>query len=59
MSDFPANIPSASFYESKFLKLLPIARYILRINSFIPRATDLFSRMIQQDGNRATLTKQL
>ena len=34
-------------------------RWILRINDFIPRATDLFSRMITQGGNRTTLTKQL
>ena len=28
-------------------------------NNFIPRASDFFSRMIAQGGNRATLTKEL
>ena len=36
-----------------------MARCSLRTKYFIPRASDLFSRMIVQDGNRATLTKQL
>ena len=36
-----------------------IVRCTLRINGFIPRASNLFSRMITQGGNRAVLTKQL
>ena len=43
---------------SIFSKLLRIVRCTLRINDFIPRASNLFSRMITQGGNRATLTKQ-
>ena len=47
------------FSDSTFSELLPIARCNLRINDFITRASDLFSKMIAQSGNRATLTKQL
>ena len=53
-----SKIPSADFYGSIFSKFVRIARRTLRINDFIPRASDLFSR-IAQGGNRATLTKQL
>ena len=42
-----------------FLKPLQIARYTLRINDFTPRASDLFSRIMTQGGDIATLTKQL
>ena len=36
-----------------------IARCTLKLTDFIPRASALFSRMIAQGGNRATLAKQL
>ena len=54
-----SNIPSTIFRGSIFSGLLRIARYTLRINDFILRASDLFSRMIVKGGNRAALTKQL
>ena len=59
MSHLLSNIPSTIFYGSIFSELFRIARCTLRINGFIPMASDLFSRKIAQVGNRATLTKQL
>ena len=53
-----SNIPSTIFYGSIFSELPKIARCNRRINDFIPRASDLFSRIIAQGGNSATLTKQ-
>ena len=52
-----SNLPSTIFYGSIFSVLLGIARCTLRIVDFIPSASDLFSRMIAQGGNRGTLTK--
>ena len=46
------NIPSTIFYGSTFSALLSIARCT-------PRASDLFSRMMAQGGNRETLPKEL
>ena len=59
MPHLSSNIPSTISSGSLFSELLRIAECSLRTKNFIPRASDLFSRMIVQDGNRATLTKQL
>ena len=59
MPHLSSNIPSTISSGSIFSELLRMARCSLRTKDFIPRASDLFSRMIVQDGNRATLTKQL
>ena len=50
-------MPSKHLYGSVLLEFLRIAR--CRINDFITRPSDLFSRMMTQGGNRTTLTKQL
>ena len=57
MPHLSSNIPSTISSGSIFSELLRMARCSLRTKNFIPRASDLFSRMIVQD--RATLTKQL
>ena len=44
---------------NKFSEPLRIARCTLKINDFIPRSFNLFSRMMAQGGNKATPTKQL
>ena len=54
MPHFSSNIPSTTFYGSVFSEFLRIATCTLKINDFIPRASDLFLRMIAQGGNRAT-----
>ena len=57
MPHLSSNIPSTISSGSIFSELLRMVRCSLRTKNFIPRASDLFSRMIVQD--RATLTKQL
>ena len=57
MPHMSSNLPSTIFYGSIFLEALCIARCTLRINDFIPRASDLFSRMMAQGWNRATIKK--
>ena len=59
MPHLSINIPSTVSSGSIFSELLRMAKCCLRTKNFLPRASDLFSRMIVQDGNRATLTKQL
>ena len=59
MPHLSSNMPSTISSGSIFSELLRMARCSLKTKNFKPRATDLFSRMIVQDGNRATLTKQL
>ena len=52
------NISYTIFFEFLFSEIFPIARTIQRINHFLPQESDSFSKMIAQDGNRSTLTKQ-
>ena len=59
MPHFSSNIPSSIFYASAFSEFLRIARCTLRLNDFIPRASELFSRMILQGGHKASLSKQI
>ena len=53
MPHLSINIPSTVSSGSIFSELLRMAKCCLRTKNFIPRASDLFSRMIVQDGNRA------
>ena len=46
MLHMSSNIPSTIFYGFIFSELLRKARCFLRINDFIPTASDLFSRMM-------------
>ena len=59
MALLSSSIPSTISSGSTFSELLRIARCSLRIDDFIPRDSDLFSKMIAQGGNRAALPKQL
>ena len=59
MPHLSSNIPSTISSGSIFSELLRMAKCCLRTKNFIPRAFDLFSRMIVQDGTTAALTKQL
>ena len=59
MPHLSSNIPFTISSGSIFSELLRMTKCSLRTKKFIPRASDFFSRMIVQDGNRATLTKQL
>ena len=59
MPQLSRNIPSMVFYVSISPELFRIPRCTLRINDFIPRASDLFPKMMAQIGNRSTVPKQL
>ena len=59
MPHLSSNIPSTISSGSIFSEYLRMARCSLRTKNVLPRASDLVSRMIVRDGNRATLTKQL
>ena len=59
MPHLSSNIPSTISSWSIFSELLRMTRCSLKTKNFIPRASDLLSKMIVQYGNRATLTKQL
>ena len=59
MALLSSNIPSAISSGSIFSEILRIARCSLRTDDFTPRDSDLFSKMIAQDGNRVALPKQL
>ena len=48
MPDMSSNILSSFFYGPIFSEFFYIANCALRINDFIPRASDLFSRLIKQ-----------
>ena len=54
-----SNIPSTICSGSIFAELLRIARCSVRTDDFIPRDSDVFSKMIAQGGNTAALTKQV
>ena len=54
-----SNIPSTIFHGSIFSELLRKTRCTLRIDGFLLRTSNLFTRMISQAGNRETITKQL
>ena len=42
-----------------FLELIRLAKCTIRVNDFIPRASDTFSRITTQRAKSATLNKQL
>ena len=59
MPDLSSNIPSTVFYGSVLSEFLRIARYTLLYNDFIPKARDLYQRMITQGGNVKLTGKQI
>ena len=52
MLHMPPDIPLTIFYGSIFSEPFYIARSNLRINDFILRKSDLFSKMVPQRGTR-------
>ena len=59
MPDKRGNIPSHVFYGSIMSEFLRIARATLLYNDFLPRALDLFSRMISQGGGKFLVLRQI
>ena len=54
-----SNIPSAIFYGSVLSEFLRIARCTLLFEDFIPKANQLFHRMISQGGDKTIICKQI
>ena len=59
MPHLSSNIPSSIFYGSVFSEFLRIARCTLIFEDFIPRASELYSRMRSQGGDSRSILKQI
>ena len=44
----PSNVPSSMFYGSVFSDFLQIARCILKLTDFVPKASQLYATTIKQ-----------
>ena len=54
-----ANIPSTKFCGSTFSEFLRITRCTLKLEHFLPRASELYSRMLSQGANQRCINKQI
>ena len=52
-------ISSSIFHSSIFSEFLQIARCTLRMTNFVPKASQLYTRMITQGGNKANNLRQI
>ena len=59
MPNASSNIPTIIFYGSIFSEFLRIARCSLLFKDFLPRATELFTRMIAQGGVAKIILTQI
>ena len=59
MPDLGGNIPSHVFYGSVMSEFLRIARSTLLYPDFLPVATGLFKRMLNQGGSQVKLLNQI
>ena len=59
MPDLHGNLPDHVFYGSVMSEYLRIARATLLYQDFLPRASDLFTRMVNQGGNINKVLKQI
>ena len=59
MPDLRGNIPSYVFYGSIMSEFLRIARCTLILSDFIPRASSLYKRMVNQGGSSSMVLKQI
>ena len=59
MPDLNGNIPSHIFYGSIMSEFLRIARATLRYEDFLPKASSLYYRMVNQGGSEAQILKQI
>ena len=59
MPHFQSNIPSTIFYGSIFSEFPRIARCTLKLEHFLPRASELYSRMLSQGTNQSCINKQI
>ena len=59
MPDLSGNIPDHVFYGSVMSEFLRIARATLFYHDFVPKAKELFDRMVNQNGDKHMLLLQL
>ncbi len=59
MPDLSGNIPDHVFYGSVMSEFLRIARAKLFYHDFVPKAKELFHRMVNQNGDKHILLLQL
>ena len=59
MPDLSGNIPDHVFYGSVMSEFLRIARATLLYPDFVSKAKDLFSRMVNQSGEKHMVLLQL
>jgi len=59
MPHLQSNIPSSIFYGSIFSEFLRIARCTLKFQHFLPRASELYQRMISQGANGTSINRQI
>ena len=59
MPHFESNIPSTVFYVSIFLEFMRIGRCTLKLEHFLARASELYSRMLSQGVNQSYINKQI
>ena len=55
MPQLESNIPSNIFYGSIMSEFLRIARCTLKFEDFIPRASELYQRMLNQGGKECSI----
>ena len=53
-----SNIPSSIFYGLIFSEFLLIASCTLRLADFVPKPSQLYTRMVTQVGNKASALRQ-
>ena len=59
MPDLSGNIPSYVFYGSIMSEFLRIARCTLLLSDFVPRAKNLYKRMVSQGGSKNKVLAQI
>ena len=56
---FESNISSTIFYDFIFAEFVRIARCTLKLEQFLLRVSELYSKMLQQGANQSCINKQI
>ena len=59
MGYLSSSTPSSIFYGSIFSEFLRIARCAQGLTNFVPKASQLYTRIITQDGNKVSTLRQI
>ena len=59
MPHFESTISPTMFYDTIFSEFLLIARCTLKLEHFLPRASELYPRMLSQGVNQSCIKKQI